>query len=595
MLEQLRDALPERFPDAYSQGFFEGSGFRTRVVPLKQAVVGDLSTNLWVLFGGVGLVLLMAWANVSNLFLVRVDGRRQELAVRAALGAGRGALARYLLAEGLTLGVTGGVLAVLVSWWGVPTLAALAPDALPRLDAFVGIGGETVAFALIVSFIVGTALAAVPLVRHSRVFLLPSAVVGRSIGSSPGRQKARSALVMAQVALALTLVSGAGLMLESVRRLASIDPGMDPAGVVTASIYLTPSRFGTSTEKWTAYRDIITRVESVPGVVAAGMSAELPADGGFGCTVQGFEEQAVYDRLSELGLSTCAGQEPTTPGYFEAARIPILRGRSFEMGDNDSPGSGAVVVSDAFADRFWPGEDPIGKGVAPNGRRDEPYYRVVGVVGDVPRRSLDGETAMAIYYPMVSHPDTPGTWDPLSADWMHLVVRTESTDPLSAFPDIRRAIQSVDPTIPVDGVRTMDALLAESVARFTFTSILLTVAASVALGLAAVGLFGVVSYVVGQRRREIGMRIAIGANPSQVQRLLVLRSAPPILIGLALGVGLAVLSGRVMEGLLYDVRPSDPIALAAAATVLGGVAALASWIPARRASRVDPSIALRVE
>lgn len=594
-IERLKAGLPQRFPQAYSQAFFDRYGFRTRVTPLKEAVVGETSRNLWILFGAVGLLLVLACANVANLFVVRTDAQRRELAIRRALGAGRAAIARHLLAEGLALSLSGGILALVLGYWGVPAALALAPDSLPR-SSEVGLGGGTVIFTILVSIGVGLGLAAYPLVRHSGD-VDPDALAGGhgSVGPGQARQRVRSALVVAQVALALTLVVGAGLLVATLRELRALDPGVQAEGVLTAGLYLTPSRYRSDREIWRAYAEILERVRAIPGVTEAGMSAELPIEGGFGCTVQGFEDVTVYDRVREAGLTTCAGEEPTTPGYFESLGIPVLQGRSFTDADNDDPSSGAVVVSRAFAERFWPGEDPIGKGVAPHGRTEPPFHHVVGVVGDVPAGSLHGRPAMAIYYPVVAHPETPDRWGGWSPTTMKLVARTGLTDPLRIVPELSRAVTAVDPTAPLTDARSFERILAESTARFSFTSALLNLAAFVALLLAAVGLYGVVAYVVGGRTREIGMRIAMGARPSEVQRLFVVRSLVLVGMGLAVGVGVALATTRVLEGLLFGVTPTDPVAFAGAATLLGAVALLASWIPARRAANVDPVEALRAD
>lgn len=294
-------------------------------------------------------------------------------------------------------------------------------------------------------------------------------------------------------------------------------------------------------------------------------------------------------------MTTCAGQEPTTPGYFEAMDIPVLQGRAFTDGDNDDPTRGFVVVSLAFAERFWPGEDPIGKGVMPSGRTEGVPYRVIGVVGDVPAGSLDGETAIAIYYPIVHNPNEPGNWDWWSPTNMSLVVKTSMPDALLLAPQIRRAVQSVDPTVPVAHVASMETIMRSSIARFRFTSILLGISAGVALLLAAVGLYGMVSYVVSRRTREIGIRIAVGARPSAVSRDVVRQSLALVAGGLVVGLATAFLATRAMRGLLFGVEPTDPIAFIGAAVVLALVAGIASWIPARRAALVDPVEALRAE
>ncbi|HZD03646.1 MAG TPA: FtsX-like permease family protein, partial [Longimicrobiales bacterium] len=375
-IARLWRELPERFPDAYSESFFEGSGMRTRVVPMREAVVGSMARNLWILFGAVALVLLIAWANVANLFIVRMEGRRQELDIRSALGAGRATIARYLLAEGLALALAGGLLALPVCWLGVPALVSLVPEALPRAVE-VTVGPDTVLYTLLLSLAAGVGLALHPLLRQPRDVSAGSlATGGRSGGAGRSRQRLRSLLVVSQVALALTLTVGAGLLVESLRRLGDLDPGMDPEGVVAASVYLSPARYPDDLSVWNAFDRMLEGVRAIPGVTAAGMTQDLPVEGDFGCTVQGFRDPAVREHLNDVGLSICAGQEVTTPGYFEAAGIPLLQGRTFTDTDDDDPSTGAVVVSRAFAERFRPGQDAIGKAVAPNGRTVPPFHHV---------------------------------------------------------------------------------------------------------------------------------------------------------------------------------------------------------------------------
>jgi putative ABC transport system permease protein len=595
-IERLTTQLPDRFSNAYSTDFFQRYGFHTRVRPLKEQVIGSISRNLWILFGAVGLVLLIATANVANLFLVRMDGRQNELAIRSALGAGPAELARHILAESWILCFAGGALALLLGFWGVPALLEVAPNSLPRVEALT-LDRAAVAFTALLCVVLGLLIAAYPLVRRQGgVGWRGGLTAGsRSLTAAGGRQRLRAGLVVAQLALALTLVTGAWLLVESMRRLNSIDPGVEPQGMVTAGVFLTPERYANDAAVWTAHRQILERVRALPGVEAAGMTEELPVLGGFGCTVQAFGDSRVYDRLRDAGMTTCAGQEATTPGYFEAAGIPLLRGRPFTDSDNDNPSQGAVVVSRAFAERFWPGEDPLGKRVAPNGRTEGPFYEVVGMVGDVPARALDGETAIAIYYPIVHQPDTIGSWGGWQPVNMSLVVRTGLPDPTSLAPQIRRAVQEVDASIPVAHVASMEEIIAESTARYQFTSLLLGIAAGVALLLAVVGLYGMVSYVVGRRQREIGIRIAIGAHPAVVSRSVIRRSMRLVAIGLAVGLAIALATTRLIGGLLYGVQPTDIRAFLGAAVVLAAVALVASWIPARRAARVDPARALRAE
>lgn len=589
-LVALASELPERFPEVYSQGFMDRYGFRPVVTSLKDDVVGDLARNLWILFGAVGLVLLVAAANVANLFLVRVEGRRREIAVRTALGAGKGALVRDLLAESLVVAGAGGAFALAVAWWGVPALINLSPEVLPTI-ASVRPDGDTLLFTLLLVGGVALVLALVPLLRLADARTLAGLVdEGRGASAGRGRQRLRSALVVSQVALALTLTVGAGLLVESIRRLQTVDAGFDPEGVLAAQLYLTPGRYTSDPEMWGAYSQILEAVRGLPGVTAAGMSQDVPLSGGFACWVQGFEDREVYTRLESAGITTCAGLEPTSPGYFEAMGIPLLAGRAFEAADNDDPSRGAVVVSRAFADRFWPDEDPLGKGVAP-GRTEAPFYRVVGVVGDVKASTLDGDDAVAIYYPMVLIPESGG-----ARPWQTtLVVRTGSADPGSVLPALRAAINQVDPTLPLANVRTMRSVVEESMGRMAFTTLLLQVAAGCALLLAAVGLYGVVSVLVARRRRELGMRLALGARPGQLERMVVRSSLVLGVVGVAIGVALALALTRFLRGLLYGVSPTHPVVFAAAAAALLVITLLASWMPARRAARVDPVEALRAE
>jgi predicted permease len=329
------------------------------------------------------------------------------------------------------------------------------------------------------------------------------------------------------------------------------------------------------------------------------MSEEIPVSGGFGCTVQGFEDESVYGLIKEQGRTTCAGQEATSPGYFETMGVPVLHGRTFTDQDNDDPSRGAVVVSKAFAERFWPGRDALGQGVGPNGNTDGPFYHVVGVVDDVARSSAEGEPplsqpAVAIYYP-VRH-DPAATWN---RNWwpgyITLVVKSDLADPSSLFPAIRAAVADVDPEIPLANLTDMEAVVAGAMSELSFVSLLLGIAAGTALLLAAVGLYGVLSYVVTRRTREIGMRLAVGAKPGEVQGMVVRGAMTLVAGGLILGLALAAGATRIMQGLLVGVEPTDPVVFALAAGLLTLVALAASWIPARRASRIDPLEALRTE
>src|SRR5213593_668157 len=412
--------LPEAVPNAYTRAGMQRSGFATRVYSLKSYVVGEVSKTLWILFGAVGVVLVIVYANVANLFLVRAEARRREVVIRTALGADATAIARRFLAESLVLALAGGVLALVLASWGVDALTHLAPDGVPRLQALKP-DGSVILFALGLVLVAAAVLAALPALRARRAVRAGELVQGDR-GPTVGResQRVRSGLVVAQVALALVLVVGAGLLVESMQRLRAVDLGIRPHGVLTAQLYLPYQRFDSLPKMWRFYSAALERVRAVPGVEAAGLTSDLPLEGGYGCTVQGFEDAAVRQRIADAGGTLCAGQEPTSPGYFEAMGIPVIRGRALTQDDLEHPERGSVVVSKAFAERFWPGEDPIGKGVGPNGYTNQQFYHIVGVVGDVYAGSAAGARGLAVYYPVLRIPGTSG-WSP---NPMTLVVKT---------------------------------------------------------------------------------------------------------------------------------------------------------------------------
>ena len=596
-LGRLALELPQAFPDAYSEGFID-SGFRTAVTPLKEHVLGDLARNLWLLFGGVGLVLLIAAANVANLFLVRVEGKRRELGIRAALGAGRGRVARFLLAEGLCLALVGGFFALVVGYWAVPAITALAPSELPRIQG-VGIDLDTAVFTLVVSLLVGVLIAVVPMAEGARstaAQVLTEA--GRSTSAGRAQRSLRTTLVATQMALALTLLVGAGMLLQSLERLQSTDPGFDPEGVLAVDLHLTQVRYPDDVALWGFYSTALERIRALPGVAAVGLGEGVPVSGGYGCTVQGFEEEVVYQRLNDAGHTTCAGQLRVTPGYFDALGIELLEGRLLEEGDLEDPRRAAVVVSKAAADRFWPGEPAIGKGIGA-ARTIEPFHRVVGVVDDVFRASDDGvpplsQTAIAVYYPVVDNPDVPGNWWWWPGD-MTLVVRASGADAMALLPAIRDAVFEVDPEVPIANARLMEDVVADALVYVSFMSLLLSLAAAVALTLAAIGLYGVISYVVSRRTREIGMRLAIGAQPREVEGMVVRQTLGMLMLGLALGLPLAIGASNVGSSVLVGVEPMGVAAYLAAAALMAMIALVASWLPARRAAGVDPVEALRSE
>jgi putative ABC transport system permease protein len=588
-LARLTQQLPEAFPAAYRASFFERTGFHSEATPLKSAVIGDAAKNLWIVFAGVVLVLLVASANVANLFLVRMETSRREIAVRTALGAGVSQVARYLSAEALVLAGSGAALALVVSYGALRALARAELAGLPRMDG-IGLDGSTVGFTALLAVMVAVGIALHPILLLTRGGASDALAEGGRMGAGGHRaSRFRSMLVVTQVAVALVLAVSAGLLVETMRKLTAIDSGVDAEGVLTLRVDVSPSRYTDDPALWRLYRDVLERVRQVPGVVAAGMSAEIPLDGGFACWVQAFPDPSVADRLREAGLTTCAGQEPTTPGYFEAMGIPVLAGRSFEDADLDDPTRAAVVVSRAFADRFWPGEDPIGKQVGASGN-DDGYHTVIGVVGDVPAEKVEAEPAVAVYYPLVLNPEAETNTE---ATTMRIAVKTDASDPLTMLPSIREAVAQVDPSIPLTDVRPMQDVVDASMAQRSFIARLLGTAAGTALLLSGVGLYGVVSYAVSRRRREIGMRLAIGARPAHVEWMVVRQSLVLALLGLAIGTAASLSGMRVLSGLLYGVSARDPRILVTAASLLLTIAVCASWVPAKRAARMDPAETLR--
>lgn len=593
-VDALTAELPERFPDVYGGNFMNRYGFRAVLTPLKEDVVGPVATNLWILLGGVVLVLVIACANVLNLFAVRTESRAREIRIRRALGAGRGALARYALVEGTLLALLGGALALAVAHWAIPGLIALAPPDVPRL-AGIRVGGDGAALVALLSVTIGVGLAVQAglagswgLARGS----LPVADRRSTSGLHP--RSVRAGVVVGQVALALTLTVGAGLLLRGMRELRETAVGFSPADVLAVDVFPGWPRYRDDTDLWALYRRLLARVEALPGVTVAGLGDAVPVTSAYGCWVQGFEDADVSVRLDEEGSTRCAGRAIVTPGYFEALGIPVLEGRTFDAGDIDEPQRASVVVSQAFAERFWPGERALGKGVTP-GRSVGPYYRVVGVVGDVPRAAEAGrrplsDDAVAIYYPVVHASQTPVRWLPNTAT---LLVRTDGVEPMALFPAVRDALSEVDPEMPIADARPMSSDVADAFAAVSFVSLLLELATLVALVLAAVGLYGVISYMVTCRTREMGVRMAVGAQRGQLERMVIGHTTALVAIGLLLGLPLGLGAVRVAGTVLVGVDVRDPTVYVLAATVVVGVALGASWIPARRAAGVDPMTALR--
>jgi predicted permease len=583
-LQRLTGQLTELFPRAYSPGFVREYKFRMGVLPLRDEVLGDrVARMLWLIFGAVALVLLIACANIANLFLVRMEARRRETAIRAALGAGRTQLAAHSLAESLLLTAVAGALGVAFAYALLEVLLSVAPPDTPRL-AEVAVRWTTVAFAAGTALVAGIAFGLFPVLR-ARLDTSTLRDGARGMTPSPRRRAVRNALVVSQVALALMLLAAAGLMLRSVAHLRGVRAGFEPRGVLAFTVALPATSYDSATNAAAFHRELQARLASLPGVRDVGAATGLPLrDFGAGCAVV-FREGQPFRQGED---APCVTTPKVTPGFFRAMGISVI-GREPEWRDLDA-GTGAVVVTRALAERLWPGENPIGKGINSNGGDESGYYRVVGVVPELRAKALDQPPTEAVFYPAVNVPKS-WIWGPMRG--ATYVVRTSLDDPTSLAPAVRRTLRDLDAQVPMANLTTMEEIAAQSMARVSFIMLLLGIAAAMALLLSAVGLYGVISYLVGQRRAEIGVRIALGARVAEVARLVVMQSVRLALAGIAVGMVAAVAGTRLMRSLLFDVSPTDPVVLAAVALLLVVIAALASYAPARRAARIDPTEALK--
>jgi putative ABC transport system permease protein len=581
-LERLTAQFPEVAGAAYPISFMEETRFAVEALPLQRHVVGDVSGVLWMLLGAVALVLAIAAVNVANLFVVRLATRRREIAVRTALGGTRMDVARRFGAEALILGAAGAVAGLGLAWAATRLVVANEPGWIPGI-AELGLGGEAVAFAAAVALLTALAYALIPAFRRQAGGLALRESVGST--ASPRQLALRRGLVAAQMALAVVLLAGAGLMLETYRNLRAVDPGFDASGVLTAQVSLPQARYGSDETASRFWRELMDEVRALPGVVAVGATQSLPLAGGGGCSVVFTDDPAAQERNTSCFASTVR----VSPGYFEAMGIPV-RGRTPSWTDTENR-VGEAVISEGVADRLWPGEDPMGRGIRGNGS-NPPFYTIVGVAGPVRALGLTEPPVERVYFPMIAM-EGAQLWGPPTG--MNLVVKQQGGDPTALAPAIRATIQRMDATVPMQNVRAMDEVVATSIARTSFVMILLGMAALMALLIGLVGLYGVASYVVEQRRGEIGIRMALGADGRRVAGMVLGQAAALATAGLVVGVVAALLTTRVMESLLYEVRAADPWVLGGVALLLMAVALFASWLPARRASRVDPITALKAE
>jgi len=554
------------------------------LTPLRERVVGRARTPLLVVLGAVAFVLLIACANMANLLLVRAAAREREIAVRTALGAGRGRLIRQLLTESVLLAMVGGSVGLFVAQALVKGIVSLAPANIPRLSE-VGLNGTILVFAIVVSVATGILFGLTP-AMHAAKSDLATAFRGVGAAGGGGRERARvrRALIVAEVALAVILLVGAGLMLRSFSRLTGVDPGFNPDHVLTMRFNLPSTVYPTRPEMDATRVRVREAVATVPGVTAVGGTSHLPLSSGDWTIL------VTIDGKAASGEPSVAENRLIAPGYFRAMEIPITRGR--DITDEDRLGAPAVVlINEAMARRYWPGQDAIGQRLK-WGPPDSPraWLTIVGVAADVRHLGLDAEPVPETYMPYSQLPEEVAA----GARTMSLTIRTVD-DPLSMARAVRSAIRAVAADVPLTGIASMDDLRARSVSPRRFTMLLLGSFAALALILSAVGIYGVVMYGVTQRTRDIGVRVALGAQSGQVLGLILREGMRMAVIGLAIGIAGALALTRVLRTQLFEISPTDPTTFAGIVILLAAVAAIASWLPARRATRVDPMTALRTE
>jgi putative ABC transport system permease protein len=571
------DAIAARLEAQYPQ-FNKGWG--VELVALREQFSGNARPALWVLFAAAGFLLLIACANVANLLLARGASRQKEIAVRTALGAGRWRVIRQLITESLLLAFVGGAAGVVLAWWGVDLLAALSPRDLLDLGG-VRLSLPVLGFSLGVTVLTGVVFGLAPAIEATRLDTGETLKEGGRSGTAGRRgSRLRAVFVVAEVALALVLLVGAGLMIRSFVRLQSVSPGFDSAGLLTMRVVLPNSSYPEEHQRITFFKQAVERLGNLPGVEAAGAASFLPMTGMAAAT-----SFAIDGRPSPEAGAERPGCDVrvTDMNFFRTMRIPLLRGRTYDERET-TEARRVLVINEALARKYFPGEDPLGKRLVVNMSNEPQPTEIIGIVADVKHRGLDAGAEPTVYMP---HPE-------LSYNGMSLVMRTKG-DPQALAASAQREIQAIDPEQPVADVRTMEQWLAESVARARFSAMLLGVFAVLALLLATVGIYGVISYTVTQRTHELGIRVALGAQRSDVLRLVIGQGLALAGVGVALGLVGAFALTRLVRSLLYEVSATDPLTYVGLSLFLLLVALLACYLPARRATRVDPMQALRYE
>ncbi|HZF38110.1 MAG TPA: ABC transporter permease, partial [Blastocatellia bacterium] len=567
--------LEQQYPDT-------NSGVGAHVVPLHQQVTGSVRPALLLLSGAVGLMLLIVCVSVANLLLARSASRRKEMAIRAALGAGRGRLVRQLLVESVTLALPGGMAGLLVAIWGVDLLLSLSPPQIPRYNK-IGVDLTVLCFTLAVSLGAGLLFGLAPALQMARVHLNESLKDGAR-GTGFSHRRGGNLLVVTQIAMTLVLLVGAGLLVRSFVRLLDVNPGFVTENVLTAQVMLPAAKYAQPQQRAEFYRQFEARLKALPEVASVGAVTRLPL--GALNNVTSFVQ--IEGQPVQPGHWPEIDFRRATTGYFQALGIPLRTGR-FVTEQDVTSGANLIVINEAMARRFWPNEDPIGKRLRTGVNPEQANWQTIaGVVGNVRHLGLDIEPRPEIYFhTLTSPPSSP------------VVAIRAKSDPRSLVAAVRNVARSIDGDVAIANINTMEKLVAESVAHRRFSMLLLGIFAAIALTLSAVGVYGVISYSVAQRTNEIGVRMALGARSRDLIGMVLKEGMLLALIGAGAGAVAAILLTRLMTGmlssLLFSVSATDPVTFAGVAVLLGVVSLIACYIPARRAAKVDPMIALRCE
>jgi predicted permease len=569
-----------------SRKMFEEARLGPNVRPLSQDAIGDVGRVLWILAGTVGVVLLIACAKVANLFLVRAEGRQQELTVRAALGASRTRLARELLSESIELALAGGAVGLMLAWAALRLLTTLAPVGLPRVDE-IRIDVWVLVFTLAISMLTGVLFGLIPVIKFgTSVVRLNDG--GRAASDAPGRQRWRNALVVSEIASALVLLVVSGLMARTFIALRQVEPGfVRPTEVQTFRVSIPAALIEDPQQTVLAYERITRRLEQVPGVLSVGLSSSVTMDHHNGSTPIFVEEFPDAGRA----MPPIRRYKRVAPGYFQAMGNPVLAGRAISWTDIREARP-VVVVSDKLAREYWKNPaDAVGKRITQS--QQNPWREIIGVVGNERDDGLNQPATTIVYWPML----LKDWWnEPIDVErTMAYVVRSQRVGAPGFLRELQQAVWSVNPNLPLASVRTLAEIQADSMAQTSFALVMLAIAAAVALLLGSVGMYSVIAYTAAQRTREIGIRMALGAQIEDVRKMFLRHGLRLTTAGIALGVGLALVLSRLMSALLFGVAPVDPATYVGVSCALAAVALVATYLPARRASRVDPIVALRAD